>query len=54
VVRESHRLGSFRYETWQRVLAAAGFEPEPGNVAAAYAGTRDAPGLRHVFVGRRR
>jgi SAM-dependent methyltransferase len=54
VVRESHRLGSFRYETWHRVLAAAGFEPEPGNVAAAYAGSRDAPGLRNVFVGHRR
>jgi SAM-dependent methyltransferase len=54
VVRESHRLGSFRYETWQRVLAAAGFEAEPGNVAGAYAGSHDAPGLRHVFVGHRR
>jgi SAM-dependent methyltransferase len=54
VVRESHRLGSFRYETWYRVLAAAGFDPEPGNVAAAYAGSGDAPGLRHVFVGHRR
>jgi SAM-dependent methyltransferase len=54
VVRESHRLGSFRYETWHRVLAAAGFDPEPGNVAAAYAGSGDAPGLRHVFVGHRR
>lgn len=54
VVRESHRLGSFRYETWHRVLAAAGFDPEPGNVAAAYAGSGDEPGLRHVFVGHRR
>lgn len=54
VVRESHRLGSFRYETWCRVLAAAGFDPEPGNVAPAYAGSGDAPGLRHVFVGHRR
>jgi SAM-dependent methyltransferase len=53
VVRESHRLGSFRYETWQRVLAAAGFDPEPGDMAAAYAGAQDAPGLRHVFVGHR-
>jgi SAM-dependent methyltransferase len=53
VVRESHRLGAFRYETWHRVLTAAGFDPEPGNVAAAYAGTGDAPGLRHVFVGHR-
>jgi SAM-dependent methyltransferase len=54
VVRESHRLGSFPYETWHRVLAAAGFDPEPGNVAAAYAGSADVPGLRHVFVGHRR
>ncbi len=54
VVRESHRLGSFRYETWNRVLAAAGFDPEPGNVAGANAGSQDAPGLRHLFVGHRR
>jgi SAM-dependent methyltransferase len=54
VVRESHRLGSFRYQTWNSVLVAAGFDPAPGNVAPAYAGTGDAPGLRHVFVGHRR
>jgi SAM-dependent methyltransferase len=54
VVRESHRLGAFRYETWNRVLAAAGFDPEPGNVAAAHAGSGDAPGLAHLFIGHRR
>ena len=54
VVRESHRLGAFRYETWQRVLVAAGFDAEPGNVAAAYAGTGSEPALRHLFVGHRR
>jgi SAM-dependent methyltransferase len=53
VVRESHRLGAFRYETWHRVLVAAGFAAEPGNAAAAYAGTGDAPGLRHLFIGHR-
>lgn len=52
LVRESHRLGAFRYETWQRVLVAAGFDPEPGNVAAAYAGNGLGP--RHLFVGHRR
>jgi SAM-dependent methyltransferase len=54
VVRESHRLGAFRYETWLRVMAAAGFGPEPGNVAAAYAGTSGGGGLRNLFVGHRR
>jgi SAM-dependent methyltransferase len=54
VVRESHRLGAFAYDTWHSVLVEAGFDPAPGNVAPAYAGTGDAPGLRHVFVGHRR
>lgn len=52
VVRESHRLGAFRSATWMRVLTAAGFEPEPGDVADQYAGPA-AGGLRHLFIGRR-
>jgi SAM-dependent methyltransferase len=52
VIRETHRLGAFRQSTWMRVLADAGFEPEPGDVAAAYAGPA-AGGLRHLFVGHR-
>jgi hypothetical protein len=53
VVRESHRLGAFRYETWRRVLVAAGFDPEPGDVAAAYSGPGGEGGARHLFVGHR-
>jgi SAM-dependent methyltransferase len=52
VVRESHRLGAFRHATWLRVLTAAGFAPEPGDVAARYAGPA-AGGLRHLFIGHR-
>jgi SAM-dependent methyltransferase len=52
VVRESHRLGAFRAATWVRVLTAAGFVPEPGDVAGRYAGPV-AAGLRHLFIGRR-
>jgi SAM-dependent methyltransferase len=54
VVREVHRLGAFRQSTWLRVLAAVGFDPEPGNVATAYAGPSGAGGLRNLFVGHRR
>jgi SAM-dependent methyltransferase len=53
VVRESHRLSAFRYATWQRVLASAGFEPSDGNAAAAYALDANAAGPRHLFLGRR-
>jgi SAM-dependent methyltransferase len=52
VVRETHRLGAFRQSTWMRVLRAAGFEPQPGNVARLYAGPA-AEGLRNLFVGHR-
>ena len=38
--------------TWVRVLTAAGFVPEPGDVASRYAGPA-AAGLRHLFIGRR-
>lgn len=52
VIRETHRLGAFRQSTWMRVLADAGFEPEPGDVAPRYAGPA-AGGLAHLFVGHR-
>jgi SAM-dependent methyltransferase len=52
VVRETHRLSAFRESTWMRVLRAAGFEPEPGNVARLYAGPA-AEGLQNLFVGHR-
>jgi SAM-dependent methyltransferase len=52
VVRETHRLSAFRASTWMRVLRAAGFEPEPGNVAALYAGP-SADDLQNLFIGRR-
>src|SRR5260221_427989 len=31
VVHEAHRLGAFHRDTWLRLLAAAGFEPEAGS-----------------------
>jgi len=52
MIRETHRLGAFRHATWLRVLAAAGFDAEPGDVAPLYAGPA-ASGLRHLFVGHR-
>ena len=52
VVRESHRLSAFRNQTWMRVLTSAGFEPEPGDVAAHYAGAA-ADGSQHLFIGHR-
>jgi SAM-dependent methyltransferase len=52
VIRETHRLGAFRQSTWRRVLTEAGFEPEPGDVAPAYAGPA-AGGLKHLFIGHR-
>lgn len=53
VIREVHRLGAFRSATWLRVLVAAGFDPEPGNMATAYAGPTGGGGLRNLFVGHR-
>jgi hypothetical protein len=52
VVREAHRLGSFRRATWLRLLAGAGFEPEAriGAESGGDAGGR-APG--NLFIGRR-
>jgi SAM-dependent methyltransferase len=52
VIRETHRLGAFRESTWARVLADAGFDPGPGDVAPVYAGPA-AAGLKHLFIGHR-
>ena len=47
VVREAHRLGAFRRDTWLRLLAEAGFEPE-----ARFAGGRaPRPGAAPVQAG---
>jgi len=53
VVREAHRLGAFRRDTWLRLLADAGFVPQAAAGAAA-----SGPGARsrtrgNVFIGRR-
>jgi len=50
VVPEAHRLGSFRHQTWLRLLTAAGFaaEARPG-----IPGGNDGRSGRVVFVGRR-
>ena len=51
VVREAHRLGAFRRDTWLRLLRAAGFEPSDGG-----AGPRpgaDAGQPVNLFLGRR-
>jgi SAM-dependent methyltransferase len=51
VVREAHRLGAFRRDTWLRRLRAAGFEPSDGG-----AGPRpgaDAGQPANLFLGRR-
>jgi SAM-dependent methyltransferase len=50
VVPEAHRLGSFRRDTWLRLLAAAGFEA--ADTLAALPGAHDR-GFRAVFVGKR-
>ena len=54
VVRETHRLGSFRRDTWLRLLAEAGFEPRPGPAPGDPA-QRDAVGRApgNLFVARR-
>jgi SAM-dependent methyltransferase len=54
VVRETHRLGAFSRDTWLRLLAAAGFEPEGHSGAEVLAG----PGAegrmpRNLFTGHR-
>jgi len=53
VVREEHRLGAFRSATWLEMLSTAGFEPEPGNMAAGFAGPTGGGALRNLFIGHR-
>jgi SAM-dependent methyltransferase len=56
VVREAHRLGSFRRDTWLALLARAGFTAEAWVTAEphAMAGADEERGLRRVmFVGHR-
>jgi SAM-dependent methyltransferase len=50
VVREAHRLGAFRAETWLGLLTAAGFRAEARSAALAGTG----PGSRRLlFAGHR-
>jgi len=51
VVREVHRLGAFRRQTWLAVLAAAGFEPELGGSGGPVTGAGF--GLVNIFIGHR-
>jgi SAM-dependent methyltransferase len=44
VVRESHRLGAFRHETWMRVLTAAGFAVLAGDRPTVFVARRPASG----------
>jgi SAM-dependent methyltransferase len=54
VVREVHRLGAFRRDVWLRLLADAGFDPEPGSGSAAVAGPQpDGRMPDNLFIGRR-
>jgi SAM-dependent methyltransferase len=59
VVHEAHRLGAFHRDTWLRLLAAAGFEPEAGSGVTPAAGDDSADQdvvaepPRHLFLGRR-
>ena len=54
VVREAHRLGAFRRDTWLRLLAGAGFEPEARFAGEGQAGGGAGAGMpAHLFVGRR-
>ncbi|HUA41607.1 MAG TPA: class I SAM-dependent methyltransferase [Streptosporangiaceae bacterium] len=50
VVPDAHRLGSFRRETWLRLLAGAGFAPATQMTASAGGGGRES---RVMFVGYR-
>jgi SAM-dependent methyltransferase len=52
VVREAHRLGAFRRETWLRLLAGAGFEPEARFAGQSQAGSGTGAGMpAHLFIG---
>jgi SAM-dependent methyltransferase len=50
VIPEAHRLGSFRRDTWLRLLTSAGFHPETRAGVAAGSGDRAS---RVIFVGHR-
>ena len=65
IVREAHRLGAFRRDTWLRLLADAGFEPEARFAGDCPAGERQAGDRQagggpeagmpaHLFIGWRR
>ena len=54
VVREAHRLGAFRRDTWLRLLADAGFEPEARFAGENQTGRGTGEGMpAHLFIGRR-
>jgi hypothetical protein len=54
VVREAHRLGAFRRDTWLRLLADAGFEPEARFAGENQTGRGAGEGMpAHLFIGRR-
>ena len=54
VVREAHRLGAFRRDTWLRLLAEAGFEPEARFTGENQTGRGAGEGMpAHLFIGRR-
>lgn len=51
VVREAHRLGAFRRDTWRRLIAGAGFDPvRPPQTGGERAG---GGAQRNVFTGRK-
>jgi SAM-dependent methyltransferase len=51
VIREAHRLGAFRRDTWLRLLADAGFESEARLADDDPGGDEGRPA--HLFIGRR-
>lgn len=54
VVRETHHLGAFRSDTWLRLLADAGFDPQAGSAAGAAIGQVAGGRIpRNLFIGRR-
>jgi SAM-dependent methyltransferase len=54
VVCETHRLGAFSRATWLRLLAEAGFDPDPGLAARAVTGPEAAGRPDNLFIGHRR
>ncbi len=54
VVRETHRLGAFSRDTWLRLLAGAGFGPQPrSTVEAAIGQVARGRMPRNLFLGHR-